>query len=76
MTKYHCFKFDSEHPGILFAMELCFTDMEYTLFILCPSLNVEDVRRLATQASVISVYNDVFNQLKLAKSVQQATRYG
>lgn len=48
LTKYHCFKFDIEHPEILFA-EYSFTNVKRTFFILSPSTTVRDVRGRATQ---------------------------
>lgn len=76
ITKFHCFRFDHQHPGVLFAKEYSFANDERSFFILSAGTTAENVRSHGTRIFTDAQYDAPITPLIAVKSVQQGTRHG
>lgn len=75
ITKFHCFRFDSGHPGCIFAKAYSFSQAEEMFSILGAGTTVHHVRNMAARVFSDPQYRATITPLTAVKSVQQGTRH-
>lgn len=76
ITKYHSFRFSCEHPGLLFAKEFSFSDVEESFCVLKKGFTVQDVQLQSSSLVNDEAYKASIVPLRDVKSAQHGTRHG